>query len=120
MPTVWSELIIGKVIYPISLCLNDGDVIDDLRDTVKNKAGPLLARVSSLQLNVYPPGTTVPVPADTEPCLLDSYVSEHATTTKRRYIVVARSKYEHEQVQRIDRKCCARFFGFHVSIRIRF
>ena len=69
--------------------MNVDFVIDDLRAYVMDKCPNHLYHVNSAQLNVYPPGTAVPVPAHTDPCPLESQVSEHSTTARRGYIVVA-------------------------------
>ncbi len=94
MPTVWLQLVVGEAEYSISLFLNVNCVIDKLKNVVKKECARFLKHVSSAQLDVYPPGTTVPVPSETDPCPLESYVREYSTTSKRRYIVVAPSQQQ--------------------------
>ena len=67
---VWFQLVaIGEEeLSSTSVILKDDDVIDELKRAVKIEIGPLLDRVSAVQLKVYPPGTTIPVPADVKPC----------------------------------------------------
>ncbi len=44
---------------------------------VKNESWPLLNHVGIMQLNVYPPGTAVPVPVGMDPCDPESTVVSH-------------------------------------------
>jgi hypothetical protein len=90
MTRIWFKLVIGEEKFSsTSLFMNDDDIISDFRRAVKNEIGPLLNHVASAQLHVYPPETEVPVPADTNPCPVESKVSEHSTTSKSSYLVVA-------------------------------
>ena len=67
--------------------------IYDFSKAVKNEFPNLLIHVDSGQLDVYPPGTAVPVPDGTDPCDPEStVVSNLKEENGKRFIVVAPSQ----------------------------
>ena len=55
------QLFLGHTaLDPSYITLNENDDIDNLKKAVKIECGEALQGVSSAQLRVYPPGTTVP------------------------------------------------------------
>ena len=66
------QLFLGHTaLDPSYITLNENDDIDNLKKAVKIECGEALQGVSSAQLRVYPPGTTVPIPegASIDPAL---------------------------------------------------
>ena len=104
MQKVWFQLIVvidDKEFPSTSVTLKDDDCMADLRDAVKDACKNQLQYVAAMKLKVYPPGTVVPVLADTEPCPVRDKVSKHpmAPGNGNCYIVVAPSRYQQQQRQ---------------------
>jgi hypothetical protein len=96
---VWFQLVIGeedksnRTVAAIDVDVTTSDfTIFDFSKAVKNESGPLLNHVVAMQLDVYPPGTAVPVPVGTDPCDPRSRVSDHFVADEDTFIVVAPSQ----------------------------
>jgi hypothetical protein len=89
---------INSTIRMLSFATWDIDVttkdftIYDFSKAVKIEIPNLLNHVVAMQLNVYPPGTAVPVPVGTDPCDPRSRVSDHFVADEDTFIVVAPSQ----------------------------
>jgi len=97
---VWFQLVIGdddtsdRTVAAIDVDVTANDfTISDFRRAVKKECEPRLSYVAANQLNVYPPGTTLPVPDGADPCDPESTVVSHLKEGNgKRFIVVAPSQ----------------------------